>query len=316
MILTLWLMIFALQGCYTTHNAFVSLPLTDWHGVRNYISIKQPPLSFFEQDGPFQVAVTTDFKIPISIETTLPTDYFRPKQDSPSPLLVFVHGNGFNKSVHFQQAKRLASWGFQCLTVEVPNRDEWIQNGRRIAQLTKLIHSYPRLLSDNIDTSKIILIGHSFGGSAVTIAAFRGAPVSGLILLDPAIVHNSLKTKMTKVQIPAILLGADRSVFLSRKREFFYQYFAGPLAELSIADATHNDAQSPSIDKLNWGFDFSTSHELQDRFITLMTASAFSLAGFGNIKFAWQLTKQWSNDGLIKNRRIRFSQPQNKVHSF
>ena len=57
---------------------------------------------------------------------------------------------------------------------------------------------------------QILLVGHSFGGSASIIAAAKGARVRGLILLDPAVVHNKVVRQMRRVKVPVILIGADK----------------------------------------------------------------------------------------------------------
>ena len=44
-----------------------------------------------------------------------------------------------------------------------------------------------------------------------------------------------------------MLLGADRSIFRSRKRRLFYDEIGGEVGEVSIRGATHDDAQHPNI---------------------------------------------------------------------
>ena len=56
-----------------------------------------------------------------------------------------------------------------------------------------MIHAWPKLLDEKIDHEKIILVGHSFGGSAISIAVGKGAPAAGLILLDPALISKGVK---------------------------------------------------------------------------------------------------------------------------
>ena len=175
----------------------------------------------FDKIGPFQSKVFPNFTIPISPTNRINTDLYLSKHDSQAPLIIFVHGNKFSKLVHQRQAKHLASWGFNCLVLDLPNQKRWIENGRSIGELTMLIDRYPAIVDRKIKHKGIFLIGHSFGGSAISIAAGRGAPVRGIILLDPAIVANSVKKYLRKIESPAVILGADRRVFRSRKRATF-----------------------------------------------------------------------------------------------
>src|SRR5690606_36893860 len=144
------------------------------------------------------------------------------------------------------QAERIASWGMHALVLQLPNEGRWICNGATIYKLVEYLRDGSNI-NPRIDRSRIILAGHSFGGSAITIAAGMGAPVLGLILLDRAVVHEQVKTYLIKLTLPVMLLGADRTVFRSRKRRYFYQYPRGDVREVSVRGATHDDAQFPSM---------------------------------------------------------------------
>ena len=241
-----------------------------------------------EKTGPFSINFFEDYQISTSPEFTVAVDLFIPKQIGKSPLIIFCHGNKFYKTVHRQQAKHLASWGFTAMTLQMPNQKQWVKNGRRIAKLSQLIHSFPEVIHPNIDRKKIVLVGHSFGGSAVTIAAGRNAPVTGLILLDPAVVSDKVVQFMEKAEVPTILLGADPSVFKSRRRQLFFKKIAGPLAEVSVKDATHNDAQIPTIDKILWGLDFKTHPSRQKIFLRNIIVGAFSLIQNNPLEMSWK----------------------------
>ena len=73
-----------------------------------------------------------------------------------------------------------------------------------------MIYKYPKLISKNFNREKIILIGHSFGGSLVTLVASKTPFIKGIILLDPAVFHKKVIKAMKKIKQPTILLGADR----------------------------------------------------------------------------------------------------------
>jgi dienelactone hydrolase len=261
----------------------------------------------FRKNGPFEYEIIENYNISLSPTNNLTTDLFIPQTKSKSPLIIMVHGNKFSKEVHKNQGKRIASWGFHCLIVGVPNQGQWIKNGLSITYLTKLIYDYPNIISSNIDRTKIILVGHSFGGSAVTIAAGRNAPVAGLILLDPAVVHKSIRKYMTKINTPVVLLGADPNVFTSRKRKLFFNNIAGPMTEVTITGATHNDAQSPSITKVIWGFDPFTTAKYQETFLQAIIASSFSLTTNNSVNYAWKAFRPYLKQGILKTGKIRQS---------
>jgi pimeloyl-ACP methyl ester carboxylesterase len=267
------------------------------------VNIKSPDA--FAEPGPFEIQQVLDYQIPLNPTNKILVDLFIPILKEKTPLVMMVHGNKFNKLVHGSQCRRLASWGFHCLAVEVPNEGQWLTNGKTIESLVRIVSSFPGLLSDQINIEKIILIGHSFGGSAVTIAAGRKVPIAGLILLDPAVVHSKIRDYMEGVVAPVILLGADPGVFMSRKRKLFFRNISGPMSEVSIAGATHNDAQLPSIDTLAWGFDVSTTKRFQETFLQTIVASAFSIGAFDNVEYAWKSFGPFLKSGILKSGRTR-----------
>lgn len=295
----------AIQGCFSSVSEQSDISAASWSIVVNKILSKTKSAQTFRKLGPFKVSKIEDYKLNINPKKSVTTDLFLPKHSSKSPLIVMVHGNKFNKLVHGRQCQRLSSWGFHCLAVEVPNRNQWLQNGKTIGQLVDLIHGYPNLISPRLDIDKIILIGHSFGGSAVTIAAGRGAPVAGLILLDPAVVHQKVKKYMQKIAVPVILLGADPTVFASRKRKLFYKNILGPMSEVTVTGATHNDAQFPSINTVKWGFDLRTTKNFQEIFLQSIIASAFSISSSADVDYAWKAFGPYLKNGKLKSGRVR-----------
>jgi pimeloyl-ACP methyl ester carboxylesterase len=256
--------------------------------------------------GPIPVVKKVNYKIKLESKVRLSTDYYRPLHKSKAPLLIFSHGNKSFKEAHSHQASIAATWGFHVLVLQLPNRDKWTANGKTIYDLTRMIHVWPKVLSDKIDTDKIILVGHSFGGSAISIATGMGAPVAGLIYLDPAIVSEGVKGYLKQIEAPAVLLGADPKVFKSKKRSHFYKNKPGNMLEVTFKDATHDDAQYPSRFQLKaFGFDPFTDEEKQKKFTAAIVASAFSFANFGNVDFAYKAFKPDVAAGNIINPRIK-----------
>lgn len=293
-----------LFSCQSMQESKV-LSSISWNRMSTVIVSENKKINQFDKQGPFSYKIVENYIINLSPENSLTTDLFLPNINDKSPLVVMVHGNKFNKGVHRQQGERLASWGFHVVTVGVPNEGQWIKNGFSVFTLVNILHEFPELISKDFNTDKIVLIGHSFGGSAVTIAAGNNKLVTGLILLDPAVVHNKVKKYMTQVSAPVILLGADPDVFASRKRKSFYKNIAGPMAEVTVTGATHNDAQLPSITEINWGIDPFTTDAHQEVFLQAMIAGAFSLTRDKGVNYAWDAFQPYVKNGLLKTAKMR-----------
>lgn len=263
----------------------------------------QPLQNLLNSSGPFSYRLLENYHIKMSPKEDLITDAVVPRIRDKSPLVIIVHGNKSHKEAHRYQAERLASWGFHSLVLQVPNRKQWMKNGKTIARLTKLLHKWPDLVSRKIDKNRIMLMGHSFGGSAITIAAGRKAPVSGLILLDPAVVHTKVTKYMSKVNVPTILLSADKEIYRARRQHLFGKFINSEFAQVSIIGATHDDAQFPSMFALSaYGIDPYTSKDKQEIFMEAITVAAFSLAVRNSVDFAF---KRIQSLGTIKSVKLK-----------
>ncbi|WP_159455709.1 alpha/beta fold hydrolase [Pseudobacteriovorax antillogorgiicola] len=272
--------------CLLSLGACSSVPFEPKDYSRGYSDIRllmnhRPPTvdDFFNQ-GPVLFERDQNLEIQLTHQESILVDLFLPKQKKPSPLLVFQHGNHSSKNYHQYQALLAASWGFNAMTVEQPNKGQWLENGKRLKKLVDLLSTWPKFLDSRYNPDKIILVGHSFGGSAIAIAAGMGAPVDGLIFLDPALVHRSVIQSLKKINAPSILLGADEKVFRSRRRHQFYRHVKGPMLEVSIKNATHNDAQFPNMFswKQAFGLAPTTDEDRQKQFAAAIVAAAFSIA--------------------------------------
>jgi hypothetical protein len=85
-----------------------------------------------------------------------------------------------------------------------------------------------------------------------------------------------------------MLLGADKELSPVRERDDFYIYIRSGIAEISIRDAHHEDAEFP-LDPAPQapGTESAATEEMQITFVSALTASALSLAHTGNFDFAW-----------------------------
>jgi len=240
----------------------------------------------YRLDGPFSVVEKRDTSITLTADDAWNVDLYKTSAAGKAPIILISHGNFSGKRAHRQQAQRLASWGFHVVVLELPNRNEWLLNGQRVFELTNFLKRWPKFLGNNVDADRIILVGHSLGGSVMTLAAAQGAPHIGVILLDPAVVHPSVTKAMEQIQSPGVLLGSDAKIFAARGRSSFRKHWGGEFAEISVNGATHDDAQGPSMfsDYTLLGIDPFTDSSQRDVFKASLVAAAMSIANAGNLE--------------------------------
>jgi pimeloyl-ACP methyl ester carboxylesterase len=260
-----------------------------WSDVRRLTEGSQASIATFGSTGPFEWMRYNDVPVSVTPDTLVEVDIFRPIVDQMTPIVLISHGFGSSKESHEIQAERLASWGLHVLTVSLPSRGPWVQNGETLAALSRFVAGYPALVGPAADGNHQVIVGHSFGGSAALVAAAEGAPIDGIVLLDPAIVSDRLVRVLRQVRVPVLLLGADKSVFRALRRDWIHELLDAPYREISVRGATHNDAQFPSDNTRLWGaFDFVTSEDRQEAFTRALTASCLSLVVTGTTDWAWQ----------------------------
>ena len=261
----------------------------------------------FKDIGPFQYKVEENFEIRVSKDEIVKTDIFLVESREKKPLLIFQHGNKAHKGVHKEQAKRAASWGFNVITVEQPNVKRWLTNGKVLSNLTKLLYKWPQILNSKFDKENIILIGHSFGGSAASIAAGSGAPAKGIILLDPALVSNKVIPYLKKINTQVALLGADPKIFKSRRRQKFYRNIKKNMIEVSIKGSTHNDAQYPNLFSLKqtMGIEHATNRKKQNTFLSAILTAAYSISKKNDLSFFYKEMKKKRREGTLSFMRSK-----------
>jgi pimeloyl-ACP methyl ester carboxylesterase len=264
--------------------------------LKNYLLKRKPDLGQFRLHGPFAVAVQDGFEIRLSTTELIDTDLFLSAHREKAPLVIFMHGYDSTKESHTHQALHLASWGMHCLSLQLPNHGPWVTNGRTVAKIVKFIHRWPEIVDGRIDVNKIILVGHSFGAAAVAVALAESAPAAGAILLDPAFESQELPRFLRKVEVPVMVLGADERISQALNRENFYRFIRAGVREVSIRDATHEDAQYPSA----WA---STTEDAQITYASAITAAAFSLSADSNFDYAWHSFSTAFSSGQLFNAR-------------
>lgn len=294
-------------GCASPgkHHEYEDYPVSFPEMVR-HLERDDPHLSTFEKLGPFPTRIKENVAITLKSGERLLVDVLGPTNDLEAPVAMIVHGNFSQKEAHRFQALRLASFGLYVVVAQVPIRDRWIENGRTIKQLVDALVARPKLVHPRADLANLVLAGHSFGASAITVAAANGAPVRGLVLLDPAVYAPEVMKAMRAVKQPVMILGADKEIFRSRKRPFFYRHLSGEVAEISITGATHDDAQHPSMFAMSaFGIDPYTNPERQGLFAAALTASVLSLSSTGQLDLAWNSFQDAIEHGDLKEPQRR-----------
>jgi predicted esterase len=249
---------------------------------------REANVDLFRSRGPFGVAVQEDRELRLPSAERIQVDVFLSAALQKAPLVIFLHGHESSKRAHSMQAAHVASWGIHALSVQLSKKGPWESNGTTLARLVSFLQRSAHAIDSRIDTSRIILVGHSFGAYAVAVALARGAPAAGAILLDPASMAKDAPDFLRRIRKPVMVLGADDEISPARNRDAFYEYIRSGVAEVSIRDAAHEDAQYPSELALqNGGVDPHATEELQVTFVAALTASAISLSATGAFDYAW-----------------------------
>ncbi len=265
---------------------------------------RKPDVDVFRARGPFGVAIHEDRELRLPTGERIRTDIYLSAPSTKAPLLVFLHGDDSSKRAHAKQAEHLASWGMHSLSVQLPNKGPWDINGRTLTRLVRLVQRAPETIDKRVDASRIILVGHSFGAFAVAVALADGAPVAGAIALDPAGAGKDLPPVLRRIQKPVMVLGADDDEDTPRNRDHYYEYIRTGVAEVSIRNATHEDAQWPSDFALqNGGVDPDTTEALQISFASAIAATAVSISATGTLEYAWASFQAALQSGRLFNAK-------------
>ena len=265
--------------------------------LQKYLLTNRADVELFRLRGPFEVTVQKNRDLPVSATEHVAADLYLSSPAEKAPLVILLHGYENTKEDHAYQALHLATWGIHCLSVQLPNKGPWIANGRTLAKIAQAIRSRPEMIDARIDVNRIILAGHSFGASSVTIALAEGAPAAGGVLLDPAGVGKSMANFLRKVNKPLMVIAADENVVRVRDRGIFYEFVRSGIIEISIRDAHHDDAEFPM--EIPVGSDSSATEEHQVTFVSVLTSAAFSLGATGSLDYAWT-----SLGNAIKNGKL------------
>ena len=272
--------------------------------LNSYLLSRKPDVAQFRLRGPFAIVERRDLEIPLSSDITVEADLYLCAASRNAPLVIVLHGLDNSKDDHAFQAMHLASWGMHGLAIDLPKRGPWIANGRTLAKLAELIHRTPQLIDARINSDKIILVGHSFGATAVAAALGEGAPALGGVLLDPAGIGRQLPQLLKRITVPVMIIGADEDIWPTRNRGQFFRFIPRDVGEISIRDTLHADAQYPNEHTLR-GFEENPNdtEEAQIAFVSALTASAFGLATAGGLEYGWNSFEDGIHNGNFFNAR-------------
>jgi pimeloyl-ACP methyl ester carboxylesterase len=272
--------------------------------LQRYLLSRKPDVAQFRSRGPFAVIERRDLEISLESDLTVEADLYLCAAASKAPLVIVLHGLDNSREDHAFQAMHLASWGMHGLALDLPKGGPWISNGRTLAKLADAIHRKPQLVDGRIDGDKIILVGHSFGATAVATALGEGAPALGGVLLDPTAIGRGLSQLLRRIAVPVMVIGADEEIWPARNRGPFYRFIPRAVGEISIRDTVHEDAQYPNRHMLRtFEDDPDDTEEAQIAFVSALTASAFSLAATGGIDYAWNSFENGFKTGMFFNAR-------------
>jgi len=263
--------------------------------LRDYLRTHPADVDTFRDRGPFAVDTREALRLSPGNGDVVIADLHLANVADRAPLVIVLHGQDNTRSDHAYQGFHLASWGLHTLVLQLAPDGPWLDHGRTLAQLVARLQRSPDTLDARIDARRIVLVGHSFGGTAVAVALGGGAPVLGAVLLDPASLGWELQGYLRRIERPVMIIGADEDVFAALDRDDFYQYVRAGVMELSVRDASHEDAQFPMTnDHLP-----SATAAHQITFVAALTSAALSLADTGRLDAAWR-----SYESALKNGKF------------
>ncbi len=285
-------------------TAVTSIKASNPAELHTYLLSRKPDLELFRLRGPFLVRPLKDVDVKVGTNAHVSADLYLCEIADKAPLVILLHGHGNSKDDHIFQALHVATWGMHAMAIDLPNQGSWIANGKTLARLVEAIRRTPEFGDRQIDAQKIILVGHSFGATAVSAALGEGAPVSGAVLLDPAGIGRQLPGLLKKVSAPVMLVGADEEIWPTRNRAYFFRFIPRGIGEFSIRDAVHEDAQYPTDRPVRPPDDGPiATEEAQITFVSALTASALSLAATGALDYAWSSFDEALASGRFFNAR-------------
>jgi uncharacterized protein len=197
--------------------------------------------------------------------------------EGPHPTLVLCHGlPGNEKNADLAQAVRRDGWN----AVMFNYRGSWGSPGNfRFAQNVEDAEAVLEYLRDpanaqklNVDTQRLVLLGHSMGGWVTVNVAARDHHLAGAILISAAdmasigarMSHEDLVKFMTDNMeslagvTPQTMADDDRSV----GKSYTFAANAENLTSVPLLVLTANDGLAPAADELAYQIEIQGGHQL------------------------------------------------------
>ena len=132
--------------------------------------------------------------------TILRGSLFIPKGNGPFPAVIFFHGSGSKGLKYFEAGKRLSENGIMAFVFNF--RGCGISDGDYLLQthqdaLIDAKSAYTLLLSQNIDKSRVGVVGGSFGGYIASMMIPQ-MKIKSLVLLNPSAHGKDLSEKIDR----------------------------------------------------------------------------------------------------------------------
>ncbi len=190
----------------------------------------------------------------LSSGDTPTTVYYPAAATGPFPVVAVVHGASRNGGYHVTLAQTLASRGFVAL---VPSMDCSFLGCDHAVQATGVLELFDWAVAESADPDSPILglvdgarrgvIGHSWGGLAVFLAAAGEPAVDAVVCLDPNDDDGVALAAAPTVVAPTLILRADNSgACNSLWTGAVYGAVAGAKMTATIIGSGHCDPEDPT----------------------------------------------------------------------
>ncbi len=141
--------------------------------------------------------------------------FFHPGFDGkPRPIILFCHGIGAeNPLVYMQLLKHIVSWNYSVLYAPYKKASAIGSSSNAYSMMWSGFNAGMRAWSQNIDTTKIGVIGHSFGGGAVPAFTWKalnekhwGASGSFMYIMAPWYSYDITQEQLEQFPKPVALI--------------------------------------------------------------------------------------------------------------
>ena len=132
----------------------------------------------------------------------------KPQGEPRTPLILLAHGWGANYSLFLQLAEPLVADGYEVLLFDIRGhgRNEAVPfvTVRHFRDDVMAVVAYAKR---RFPDRPLVVIGHSLGGAASTLAAAEGAPMQGLVLIAaPSDPTRATAEFLTQQKLPGNLM--------------------------------------------------------------------------------------------------------------